>query len=55
VNEKVLVYRYMYWDESKRVRKTSLMYATSDVIRDGLGTAIHSSAQDYWTIRLRAL
>ena len=50
---KVLVYRYMYWDESTRIRETSQMYATVEVIRDGLGTPIHSSAIEVSRSELR--
>ena len=44
MTDRVLVYRYMYWDEATRARETSQMYATVEVIRNGLGTPVHSSA-----------
>jgi hypothetical protein len=53
VADKVLVYRYMYWVEATRVRETSQMYATVEVIRDGLGTPVHSSALEVSRSELR--
>jgi hypothetical protein len=53
VADKVLVYQYMYWDESTRVRQTSRLYATAEVIRDGLGTPIHASAIEVSRAELR--
>lgn len=43
-NAKVLVYRYLFWDEETRSRKTSSVYATAELIRNGLGTPVHTSA-----------
>ena len=51
--DKVLVYQYMYWDDSTRTRETSLLYATVEVIRNGLGTPIHSSAIEVSRSELR--
>lgn len=51
--DKILVYQYMYWDEATRSRLTSSVYATNDVIRNGLGTPIHSSAIEVSRAELR--
>ena len=41
----VWVYRYTYWDEDLKVRKTSKRFATREVIQCGLGEMIHASAK----------
>ena len=41
----VLVYRYVYWDESSQSHQTSSRFATADVIRCGLGEIIPASAK----------
>lgn len=42
--DKILVYRYTYWDEASQQRKTSSLYATVEVIRNGLGTPVYTTA-----------
>ena len=41
----VWVFRYTYWDEAEEVRKTSIRFATLDVITCGLGQPVHASAK----------
>ena len=42
--DRVMVYRYLYWTEDGR--KASTVYATLEMIRDGLGIAIYPSGID---------
>ena len=44
MEEEVTVYLYTYWDEEAQSRKTSLRYATMDMIGKGLGQPVSASA-----------
>jgi hypothetical protein len=37
------VYLYTYWDEETKTHKTSGVYATLDMIRNGLGRPVYGS------------
>ena len=39
----VTVYQYTYWDEETKTHKTSVLYATLDMIRNGLGQPVYGS------------
>ena len=43
-NAEVLVFQYTYWDQASNRQRTSTLYATEEVIRNGLGVPIHASA-----------
>jgi hypothetical protein len=44
-DELVWVYQYTYWDEHDGERKTSKMYATPEMIANGLGSIVHTSGK----------
>ena len=41
---RVLVYRYQFWDEETQWRRISSLYATADMIHNGLGIVLHDTA-----------
>ena len=48
--EKVVVYKYRYFDSEVRMFKISKWYATEAVLRNGLGTAIpHTGLAVDWS------
>ena len=44
MQDRVLVYRYLFWDEASRQHKLSERYATLEMIRKGLGTPVHQES-----------
>jgi hypothetical protein len=43
--EWVWVYQYTYWDAYDEKQKTSKLYATVELIRNGLGVIVHTSGK----------
>ena len=41
--DEVSVFQYMYWDEASKERRTSVRFATLDMIRSGLGVPVFTS------------
>ena len=46
VEERVVVYQYMYWDNATNSRKKSKLYAPAELIKNGLGEPIYTSGRD---------
>ena len=42
----VIVYRYKYWDAESKSHKTSSLYATAGMIRNGLGHSMVETAMN---------
>ena len=41
----ILVYRYSFWDDRKRVQRVSVRYATLEAIRNGLGIPLQGDSK----------
>ena len=50
---RVMVYRYLYWEEGATRRKASTLYATLEMIRNGLGVPVYPTGIDVARSELR--
>jgi hypothetical protein len=44
-DSQIMVYLYTYWDDRARSMRTSTLYATMTMIRDGLGMPVYESGK----------
>lgn len=50
---RVMVYRYLYWNESATKRSASSLYATLEMIRNGLGVPVYPTGIEVARSELR--